>query len=169
MFTMIDGSIIVLYMGRLSRYTDHSRLSQFINRFWDAITLIEDRGEAIAFLKDLLTSTEVRMLSKRLQIADMIAKGYKYEDIQNFVHVTGQTISAVNAKLEYGNDGLIKILKKLEKIDQKRQDKLEGKRSILAQPPGLGRSVSNIAVSEVGKLVRHHQKVESILKSKEKV
>lgn len=107
------------------------------------------------------------MLSKRLQIADMIAKGYKYGDIQNFVHVTGQTVSSVNAKLEYGNDGLVKILKKLEKIDQKRQDKLEGKRGLLEQPRGLSRAASNVAAAGVGKLVRHHQKVESILKSKE--
>lgn len=107
------------------------------------------------------------MLSKRLQIADMIAKGYKYEDIQNFVHVTGQTVSSVNAKIEYGNDGLIKILKKLEKIDQKRQDKLEGKRNIFEQPRNMGRAASNIAAAGVGKLVRHHQKVESILKNKE--
>src|SRR3989344_5705486 len=156
-------------MGRLSKYNNPSRLTIFINRFWDAVTLLEDREEAIFFLRDILTPTEIRMIAKRLQIADMLAKGYKYEDIGNYARVTKQTISSVNNKLEFGNDGLIKILKRLEKIDQKRQDRLEGKRSILAQPPGLGRSVSNIAVSEVGKLVRHHQKVESILKSKEKV
>lgn len=156
-------------MGRLSRYTDRARLSQFINRFWDAITLIEDRGEAIAFLKDLLTPTEIRMLAKRLQIANMIAKGHTYETIQAYAHVTGQTVCNVNAKLEYGNDGLIKILEKLEKIDQKRQDKLEGKRNIFEQPRGMSRAASNIAAAGVGKLVRHHQKVESILKSKEKV
>ncbi len=156
-------------MGRLSRHTDKPRLSQFINRFWDAITLIEDRGEAITFLKDLLTPTEVRMLSKRLQIADMLAKGYRYEDIRNYVHVTGQTVCNVNTKLEFGNDGLVKILKRLEKIDQKRQDRLEGKRGLLEQPRGLSRTISNIAASEVGKVVRHHQKVESILKSKEEV
>lgn len=156
-------------MGRLSRYTDRSRLSQFINRFWDAVTLIEDRGEAIAFLKDLLTPTEIRMLSKRLQIADMIAKGYTYETIQAYTHVTGQTVSSVNAKLEFGNDGLIKILKKLEKIDQKRQDRLEGKRGIFEQPRGMSRAATNIAAAGVGKLVRHHQKVKSILKSKEDI
>lgn len=156
-------------MPRFSIYTDPRKLAIFIHRFWDAITLIEDRDEAIAFLKDLLTPTEVRMLAKRLQIADMLAKGYKYEDIKTHVRVTVQTISHVNNKLNYGDDGLIKILKKLEKIDKSRQDRLEGKRSIFAQPPGLGRAASNLAALGLAIVVRHHKKVESIKSSREKL
>lgn len=149
-------------MPRFSVYTDPKRLAVFIHRFWDAITLIEDRGEAIAFLKDLLTPTEVRMLSKRLQIADMLAKGYKYQDIKNYVRVTVQTISHVNNKLNFGEDGLIKILKKLEKIDRAKQNRLEGKRGIFSQPPGLGRAASNLAALGLAKVVRHHKKVGSV-------
>lgn len=153
-------------MPRFSVYTDPKKLSIFIHRFWDAITLIEDRGEAIAFLKDLLTPTEVRMLAKRLQIADMLAKGYKYEDIKTHVRVTVQTISHVNNKLNYGDDGLIRILQKLEKIDQTRQDRLEGKGSIFAQPPGLERAASNLAAFGLAKVVRHHKKIGSIKSSR---
>lgn len=149
-------------MPRFSVYTDPKRLAVFIHRFWDAITLIEDRSEAISFLKDLLTPTEVRMLAKRLQIADMLAKGYKYEEIKTYVRVTVQTISHVNNKLNYGDDGLIKILKKLEKIDKFKQDRVEEKRSIFAQPPGLGRAASNLAALGLAKIVRHHKKVSSI-------
>lgn len=156
-------------MPRFSIYTDPKKLSIFIHRFWDAITLIEDRAEAIAFLKDLLTPTEVRMLAKRLQIADMLAKGYKYEEIKTHVRVTVQTISHVNNKLNYGDDGLIKILQKLEKIDQSRQDRLEGKRGIFTQPPGLGRAASNLAALGLVKVVRHHKKVSSVKSSMQKL
>lgn len=149
-------------MPRFSIYTDPKKLSVFIHRFWDAITLIEDRPEAISFLKDLLTPTEVRMLAKRLQIADMLAKGYKYEDIKTHVRVTVQTISHVNNKLQFGENGLIKILQRLEKIDKSKQDKLEGKRSIFSQPPGLGRAASTLAAKGLDKLVRHHKKISSI-------
>lgn len=155
-------------MPKLSLYTDPRKLAVFIQRFWDAITLIEDRAEAIAFLKDLLTPTEVRMLAKRLQIADMLAKGYKYEDIKNHVRVTVQTISHVNNKLNYGDDGLIKILQRLEKIDKSRQDRLEGKRNMFSQPPGLGRAASNLTALGLAKVVRHHKKVESIKSSRER-
>lgn len=130
-------------MPRFSIYTDPKRLSIFIHRFWDAVTLLEDRAEVMAFLKDLLSPTEIRMLAKRLQIADMLAKGYKYQDIQNYVRVTKQTIASVNNKLNFGDDGFIKILQRLEKIDQARQNRIEGKKGIFDQPPGLGRAASN--------------------------
>lgn len=156
-------------MPRFSVFTDPKKLSIFIHRFWDAITLIEDRREATAFLKDLLTPTEVRMLAKRLQIADMLAKGYKYEDIKTHVRVTVQTISHINNKLNYGENGLIKILQKLEKIDQARQDRIEGKRSIFAQPPRLGRATSNLAALGLAKIISHHKKINSIKSVKEKL
>lgn len=153
-------------MPRFSRYTDPKRLSGFIYKFWDAITLLEDREEVIAFLKDLLTPTEIRMLAKRLQIADMLAKGYKYEDIRNYARVTGQTISSVNNRLNFGNDGLIKILQKLDKIEQARQDKLEGKRNLLSQPSGLGKAAGNITANSLSKMVRYHKKINSIKTSR---
>lgn len=153
-------------MPRFSIYTDPRKLAVFIQRFWDAITLIEERNEAIAFLKDLLTPTEVRMLAKRLQIADMLAKGYKYEDIKTHVRVTVQTIAHVNNKLNFGNDGLIKILQKLEKIDKSRQDRLEGKKGLFSQPPGLGRAASDLAALGLAKIVSHQKKVNSIKSSR---
>lgn len=151
-------------MPRLSIYTNPKRLSYFIYRFWDAITLIEDRSEAISFLKDLLTPTEVRMLAKRLQIADMLAKGYKYQDIQNFVRVTVQTISHVNNKLNYGEEGLIKILEKLEKIDKTRQDRLEGNKGFI--PPGMNNVVAELGALGLAKVVRHHKKISSVKNAK---
>lgn len=109
------------------------------------------------------------MLAKRLQIADMLAKGYKYEDIKNHVRVTVQTISHINNKLNYGEDGLIKILQKLEKIDKKRQDRLEGKRSLFSQPAGAGRLAGDlVTLGALGitKVVRHKRKIASIKKAK---
>lgn len=153
-------------MPRFSVYSDPKKVSYFINRFWNAVTLLEDRDEVINFLKDILTPTEIRMFAKRLQIADMLAKGYKYQDIQNYVRVTKQTIATVNNKLNFGNDGLIRILQKLEKIDQARQDTIEGKRNIFGQSPGMGRTASNLASLGVVKLVRHHRKVSSVKKRK---
>lgn len=156
-------------MPRFSIYSDPKKVAIFIHRFWDAMTLLEDRGEVMAFLKDLLTPTEIRMLSKRLQIADMLAKGYKYEDIRNHVRVTVQTISHVNNKLNYGEDGLIKILQKLEKIDKTRQAKLEGKRSLFSQPAGTARMAGDLVIlgaTGIAKIARHKKKVSSIKNSK---
>lgn len=153
-------------MPRFSVYTDPKKLSSFIHRFWDAITLIEDRNEAISFLKELLTPTEVRMIAKRLQIADMLAKGYKYQDIQNYVRVTKQTIASISNKLNFGEEGLINILKKLEKIDQAKQNKIEGKKNLFGQSTGLGRATSNLASLGLAKIIQRNKKVSSIKRAK---
>lgn len=153
-------------MPRFSIYSDPKKVSQFINRLWDSITLIEDRSETINFLQELLTPTEIRMLAKRLQIADMLSKGYKYEDIRNYVRVTVQTIASVNNKLNFGNEGLIRILKKLERVDQSKQDRLEGRRDLLGQPAGLGRSASSMVAGELDRFVRRKQKEASVKSSK---
>lgn len=132
------------------------------------MTLIEDRPEAISFLKDLLTPTEIRMIAKRLQIADMLSKGYKYEDIHNFVRVTKQTITSVNNKLNFGEDGLIKILQRLEKIDQDIQKKMEGGRGVFDQPPGMARMASDLldlGLNQITKVVTKKKKVDSVKKA----
>lgn len=152
-------------MPRLSRYSDPKRLSYFVHRFWNAMTLIEDRPEAISFLKDLLTPTEIRMIAKRLQIADMLTKSYKYEDICNFVRVTKQTITSVNNKLNFGEEGLIRILQKLEKIDQDIQKKIEGRRGVFDQPPGMGRMASDLldlGISQIAKKTIKNNKIKSV-------
>lgn len=153
-------------MPRFSIYTNPKRLAIFINRFWDGITLLDNREETIRFFKDLLTPTEIRMLAKRLQIADMLAKGYKYQDIRNYVRVTVQTISHVSGKLNYGEDGLIKILQKLEKIDKKRQDALEGNKGIFSQPPGTGRMAEDLVTLGglgIAKVIKHQRKLKSVM------
>lgn len=155
-------------MTKLSRYSDPKRLSQFVHRFWNAVTLIEDRNEATAFLKDLLTPTETRMFAKRLQVADMLARGYKYEDIRNYVRVTFQTISHVNNKLNFGEDGLIKIIQRLEKIDQQIQKKRAGERRIFDQSAGTGRMASDLldlGLGQIAKAVIKKKKRDSIRKS----
>src|SRR5690348_3604587 len=149
-------------MAKLSRYSEPKKLYIFIQRFWDAMTLIEDREETRAFLKDLLTPTEIRMLSKRLQIADMLSKGYRYREIQNYVSVTKQTISNVNNKLQFGELGLVRMLEKLYKIDQSKKDQIEDKRNPFTPPPGIGRASLNLLAYGLVKGERRLKKLTSV-------
>ena len=69
-------------MPRVSQIQiEAKRMAYFISNLWNTITLLENREEAVSFLKELLTQTEIRMLAKRIQIAKMLMEGYKYEDI----------------------------------------------------------------------------------------
>lgn len=149
-------------MSKLSIHTNPKKLAIFIHRFWNSITLLEDKSEVIPFLKDLLTPTEIRMFAKRLQIADMLSKGYTYQDIRTYVNVTFQTIASVNNKLNYGENGVTRILRRLEKIDKQKQDKLEGKKDLFSPQPGIGRLAGNLASNAITKVIRHHKKIFSV-------
>jgi len=130
------------------------RMGYFISNLWNSITLIGSRDEAVIFLKELLTPTEIRMIAKRIQVAKMLLEGYKYQDIRNFVRVTDHTISSVNNQLNFGGGGYIKIVERLIKIEQKRQDRLEGKRGLLNPGPYAGKKTSEWILSKAaGKLV----------------
>lgn len=113
-------------MPRVSQvYLDIKRLNYFIANLWNTITLIENREEAVLFLKELLTPTEIRMLAKRIQIAKMLMEGYKYEEITPHVRVTPNTINEVNKQLQFGDGGYIKIIERLIKLEKKKQKRIE--------------------------------------------
>lgn len=117
-------------MPRVSQIQiDGKKMAYFISNLWNTITLIENREEAVSFLKELLTPTEVRMFAKRIQIAKMLLEGYKYQDITPHVRVTSSTISSVNNQLQFGNGGYIKIIERLIKMEQRKQKEFE-KRAI---------------------------------------
>jgi len=148
-------------MTKLSYNTNQSKLVGYINRFWNAVTLLKEKNEVTAFLNDLLTPTEIRMISKRLQIADMLARGYDYQTIKSSVHVTSQTVASVNNKLNYGNNGLIRILLRLEKIDKQKQAKIEGRRNIFSAP-GLSRAALNLTAELLSSTEKNHRKQSSV-------
>lgn len=100
-------------------------MGYFISNLWNTVTLIDNREEAVSFLEELLTPTEVRMLAKRIQIAKMLLEGYKYQDIIPHVRVTSTTISGVNNQLQFGDGGYIKIIERLIKMEQRKEKHLE--------------------------------------------
>ena len=89
----------------------------FLNNFWNLITLLEDKEQVKNFFKDLLTPTEMKMLTKRIQIAKMLIEGYDYRAIRNYVKVTDTTIAKISNILATSNEGLIKAVGYLQKIE----------------------------------------------------
>lgn len=113
-------------MTKLSRKpVDPEHLGQFINNFWDVVALLGNKEEVKAFLKEVLTHTETRMVAKRLQIAKMLFEGYDYLTIGNFVKVTDQTIARVNNTLHIGGAGLRGAVGYLQELEGKRERQLK--------------------------------------------
>ncbi|MBI2595836.1 hypothetical protein HYW46_03850 [Candidatus Daviesbacteria bacterium] len=140
-------------------------MGYFISNLWNAFSLLESREEAVIFLKELLTPTEIRMMAKRIQIAKMLLEGYKYDDIKTHVRVTNNTISSVNSKLQFEDGGgYLKIVKRLIQIESKRQDKLEGKKSIFDPGPYAGRKTTEWLLNKSAKKLQNYIKRKSVEK-----
>jgi TrpR-related protein YerC/YecD len=83
-----------------------------------ALTTLKSSEEVAYFLKDLLSESEVLMLARRLQIAELLIEGLTYEQIKSEVKVSFGTIARVRTWLELYGDGYRTVAKRIVKKEQ---------------------------------------------------
>lgn len=88
--------------------------SEQVDLLCDALVAVEDRETAYRMLDDLCTIAEVQALSQRLAVAKMLRGGATYQEIVRQTGASTATISRVNRCLNYGADGYVRTLSKLE-------------------------------------------------------
>ena len=110
----------------MAKFTRRQKLSpkeetDLIIKFCQAIASISKTEEAALFVRDLLSKPEVRMLAKRLKIAEMLIKGEKYEDIIEQLKVSASTIARVNVWLNQSGEGYRLVLNRTSRIKEPRK------------------------------------------------
>lgn len=106
--------------------------------FCIALSTIKKPAEAVCFVQDILSSTEARMLAKRLKIAELLLDGWSYGLIAKEIKVSSSTIAKINEWLETSGDGyriLISRLKSVRKISQSAEDRIDESRSLKRRYP----------------------------------
>ena len=98
----------------------YNSLSEFQKRkyfgeFYSMVSLLRSRDEAKIFFKDLLTLSEVVMISRRIQIAKMLLSGFGYEEIRKELKVGFNTINQVERWVSNGFGGYREIIKRHNK------------------------------------------------------
>lgn len=83
-----------------------------------AFTLLKNLSDAASFITDLLTRSEVKLLSKRLRIAKLLLSGATYLQIKEQLKVSDGTIAKVAVWLQEKGEGFRKIV---EKIPQRKK------------------------------------------------
>ena len=83
-----------------------------------AIVQTRDVNEAVLFLRDLLTKSEITVLSKRLRIAKLLIAGESYESIEAKLKVSHSTIAKIAAWLTDRGEGFRKIISKIPKEEK---------------------------------------------------
>lgn len=71
--------------------------------------------EAAQFIKDLLSETEVLMLARRLQIAELLLDGLKYDEIKERLKVGPGTIAKVQTWLNLYGEGYRTVISRLSR------------------------------------------------------
>ncbi len=92
--------------------------------FFKSLARLSDSKDIEKFLLSLLGPVEQTMLAKRLAIAILLAKGYRYETIKSILKVSQETIARVNISLNYQGEGYEIVVKKVLR-DEKIENLLE--------------------------------------------
>lgn len=96
---------MVAYQSRLQ----HPR----VDRLFEAILSLQNLEECYRFFEDLCTVGEIQSLALRFEVAQRLAQGQTYEQIQRETGMSSATISRVNRFLHYGADGYRLVLERL--------------------------------------------------------
>ena len=86
-----------------------------VELLFQAILSLENMDECYDFFDDLCTVQELKALSQRLQVAQMLSKHIVSSDIVAKTGASTATISRVNRSLNYGCDGYKVVFERLEK------------------------------------------------------
>ena len=87
---------------------------KYLSDFYDSVASLKNRDEVKRFFKDLLTLSEIVMISRRIQVALGLLEGKTYEEIKGKLKVGSDTIKTVENWLNNGFGGYKNVMEKIE-------------------------------------------------------
>lgn len=81
---------------------------------FQAVLSLETPEECARFFEDLCTMPEIKAMSQRLTVAEMLNGKRVYSEIVAETGASTATISRVNRSLNYGSDGFSLVFDRLE-------------------------------------------------------
>ena len=86
----------------------------------NAFRALKTDEETALFVRDLLTSSEVKILAKRLRIAKLLSEGKTYEEVEKIVHTSHATVAKIAHWLSEKGEGFRKVLSRIPKAKERR-------------------------------------------------
>jgi TrpR-related protein YerC/YecD len=99
------GAMAMTYRSKLK--SDSTEL------FFDAILALETKEDCYRFFEDVSTVMELKSLSQRFHIAELLNSGITYQEIEKRTKASTATISRVGRCLNYGADGYKRVIERL--------------------------------------------------------
>ena len=94
--------------------------SKDIEELFSAILSLETEEECRAFFDDVCTVKELSDIAQRLRAAKLLKNGASYTEISRETGMSTATISRVNRCIKYNENGYVKAIKALERMDRKK-------------------------------------------------
>ena len=88
------------------------------DQLFRAILTLKNIDECYEFFEDICTINELKALSQRLEVANMLENGESYDAIVETTGASTATISRVKRCLVYGADGYKIVLGRLKKKEK---------------------------------------------------
>jgi len=89
-----------------------------LDQLFAAFLKLETVDECYRFFSDLATTSELKSLAQRLEVAKMLRTNETYSVISSSTGASTATISRVKNCLLYGADGYVMILDRLKEENQ---------------------------------------------------
>jgi uncharacterized protein YerC len=121
-------------MKEMAKFHRHNRLpteerEEYFIQLCFVLSRAKNIMEAANILKDLLTEQEVEMISKRLQIADLLIDGSSYSEIKRVLKTSDSTIARVHEWLKLAGDGFRLAKEKLKAYEHQEKRKASMEKS----------------------------------------
>lgn len=116
-------------MGRRYLFLTKSSIKNCLTFLQDAFLAAKDGHQVDAIMNFILTDDEKTRIARRIQIASLLVKGFKYDEIRSELRVSPRTISIVdkNLNLYVGGFELINSRrKKTEKNYESKKNRIRG-------------------------------------------
>lgn len=94
-----------------------------VDNLFNTILNLSSLDECYDFFEDLCTVKEIFDMASRFDAAIMLNNKKSYQQIADTVGISTATISRVNRSLSYGCGGYKKAIAKLDKKENKNEDK----------------------------------------------
>ena len=88
--------------------------SESLNRLYEVILDLKTVEECYDFFEDLCTIRELRDLSLRLDVAFLLDRGMRYQQVAEETGVSSATICRVKKCLDYGSGGYRRAIDRAE-------------------------------------------------------
>jgi TrpR-related protein YerC/YecD len=94
-----------------------------IHFLYEIFNSLKNLSEIKLFLKDILTSSEIRMIKRRWHISSLLLQGLEIRTVAQRANTSTQTVSKIKQIIEEGNGGLRLAIERARKLEKEGKEK----------------------------------------------